>query len=244
MPFLTEHLWLNLVQGGEPSVFLAGWPEPREPDEALLAEMAAVRGVVSLGHRARSTSGLKVRQPLRRLVVAGAAAAEAHVDEIADELRVKEVEFGAVEASELRVKPNLRLLGPRLGAELREVRAALEAGQFEELEGGRFRVNGHELEPDEVLVERVGLEGWAVASEDGVTVALDTTVDDELRLEARVNDLIRDVQVMRKNAGLEITDRIRLWIPGPELLPFADRIAAETLAVSVELGPELRLERA
>jgi isoleucyl-tRNA synthetase len=181
MPFLTEHLWLNLVQGGEPSVFLAGWPEPREPDGALLAEMAAVRGVVSLGHRARSTSGLKVRQPLRRLVVAGAVAAEAHVDEIADELRVKEVEFGTVEASELRVKPNLRLLGPKLGAELREVRAALEAGRFEELEGGRFRVNGHELEPDEVLVERVGLEGWAVASEDGVTVALDTTEDDELR---------------------------------------------------------------
>jgi len=95
-----------------------------------------------------------------------------------------------------------------------------------------------------VLVERVGIEGWAVAAEDGVTVALDTQLDDELRLEARLNDLIRDVQVLRKESGLEITDRIRLWIPDEELLQFADRIAEETLAVSVELGPELRLEKA
>ena len=91
-------------------------------------------------------------------------------------------------------------------------------------------MNGYELEPDEVLVERVGLEGWAVASEDGVTVALDTSLDDELRLEARVNDLVRDIQNLRKASGLEIVDRIRLWIPDAELLPFAERIAAETLA--------------
>ena len=77
-----------------------------------------------------------------------------------------------------------------------------------------------------------------------LAVALDTTLDDELRLEARVNDLIRAVQQLRKDSGLEITDRIRLWIPDADLLPFADRIAEETLAVSVELGPELRLEKA
>jgi isoleucyl-tRNA synthetase len=244
MPFLTEHLWLNLAADGEESIFLAGWPEPAEPDRALLDEMALVRRVVTLAHRARATSGLKVRQPLRRLVVAGAGGAEAHSDEIADELRVKTVEFGMVEASELRVKPNLPVLGPKLGAQLAEVRAALARGEFEELAGGRFRVDGYELEPDEVLVERVGREGWAVESEDGVTVALDTTVDEELRLEARVNDLIRDVQLLRKNEGLAITDRIRLWIPDADLLLFAERIAAETLAVSAELGPELRLEKA
>ncbi len=244
MPFLTEHLWLNLAAGGPASIFLASWPEPPEPDRGLLDEIAAVRRVVELGRSARSTTGLKLRQPLRRLVVQGAGAAAAHADEIADELRVKEVEFGTVEASELRVRPNLRVLGPKLGPELGELRAALAEGRFEELEGGRFRVNGRELEPEEVLVERVGLEGWAVASEDGVTVALDTALDDELRLEARLNDLIRDVQVLRKDTGLAITDRIRLWIGDAELLPFADRIAAETLAVSVELAGELRLEKA
>ena len=89
------------------------------------------------------------------------------MDEIRDELRVKEVEFGEVEATELRVKPNLPVLGPKLGKELGAVRAALEAGEFEELDGGRFRAAGHELEPDEVLVERVGKEGWAVARRTG-----------------------------------------------------------------------------
>ncbi|HEX7082959.1 MAG TPA: isoleucine--tRNA ligase [Gaiellaceae bacterium] len=244
MPFLAEHLWRNLVQGGPASVFLAGWPEPVEPDEALLAEMVEVRRVVRLGNQARSSSGLKLRQPLRRLVVAGSAGgAAAHVDEIASELRVRAVEFGEAATSELRVKPNLPKLGPKLGAALRDVRERLQRGEFEELEGGRFAVDGHVLEADEVLVERVGREGWAVASEDGVTVALDTELDDDLRREGRLLDLVHQVNAMRKEQGLELTDRIRLWIPDAELLAFAERIAAETLAVSVEQG-ELRLERA
>jgi isoleucyl-tRNA synthetase len=178
------------------------------------------------------------------MVEAGSGLATAHADEIADELRVKDVVFGDVEASELRVKPNLPLLGPKLGPALGEVRAALAEGRFEELAGGRFQVDGHVLEPEEVLVERIGKEGWAVATDGVVTVALDTRLDDELRLEARVNDLIREIQNLRKASGLEITDRIRLWIPDPELLPFADHIAEETLAVAVEPGPELRLEKA
>jgi isoleucyl-tRNA synthetase len=124
------------------------------------------------------------------------------------------------------------------------VREALARGEFEQLDGGRFRVNGHELEPDEVLVERVGVEGWAVAADDGLTVALDTSLDDELRLEAELLDLIRAVQVMRKESGLEVTDRIRLWIPDARLLRFADRLAEETLAVAVEQGEALRLEKA
>ena len=100
------------------------------------------------------------------------------------------------------------------------------------------------LEPDEVLVERVGREGWAVASDDGVTVALDTALDDELLLEAKLLDRVHEVNVLRKESGLEITDRIRLWIPDEDLIErYRDRLAAETLAVSVELG-ELRLEKA
>ena len=127
---------------------------------------------------------------------------------------MKEVEFGTVEASELRVKPNLprARAAARQGAR-RRCAQALAAGEFEELDGGRFRVAGHELEPDEVLVERVGLDGWAVASEDGVTVALDTALDDELRLEARVYDLIREVQNLRKD------ERPRDHRPHPALDP-------------------------
>jgi isoleucyl-tRNA synthetase len=244
MPFLSEHLWRNLVDDGPASVHLAPWPEVAEPDSFLLAEIADVRRVVRLGNQARAASGLKLRQPLRRLVIAGpAGGAEFHSDEIAGELRVRDVEFGDVETSELRVKPNLPKLGPRFGAELRDVRERLQRGEFEELGDGRFQVNGHVLEPDEVLVERIGREGWAVASEDGVTVAIDTALDDELRLEGRLLDLVHEVNALRKSSGLEVTDRIRLWIPHEELLGFADRIAAETLALSVEAG-ELRLERA
>ncbi len=241
MPFLAEHLWqalvTDVVQGAPDSVFLAGWPEARTPDLALLAEVDELRRVVALGHQARSASGLKLRQPLRRIVVEGAPLAAAHADEIAEELRVKEVEFGHVDA-ELRVKPHLPALGPKLGKELGVVRAALQAGDFEELGGGRFRVAGHELAPDEVLVERAGKDGWAVVGDAGVTVAIDTAVDDELALEGRVYEIIHRVNSMRKEAALELTDRIALTIPNEDspLLVHAEWIARETLAVSLVAG--------
>jgi isoleucyl-tRNA synthetase len=239
-PFLSDHLWRNLVaeavEGAPDSVHLAGWPEAGEPDAGLLAEMGEVRRVVELGRQARAQSGIKLRQPLRRLVVQGADGASSHAGEIADELSVKEVEFGPVGATELRVKPNLPLLGPRLGKELGPVRAALEAGEFEELGEGRLRVQGHELSTDEVLVERRGKEGWAVAGEDGLTVALDLALDPELELEGRARELIHRVNGMRKDAGLALTDRIVLTLPEAEsdLLGHAERIKEETLAVQIE----------
>ncbi|HKC77207.1 MAG TPA: class I tRNA ligase family protein, partial [Gaiellaceae bacterium] len=95
LPFVTDHLWRTLVLDGPESVHLAGWPEVAEPDRALLHEIAEVRRVVELGRQARSTSGIKLRQPLRRLVVEGARL-DGHLGEIADELRVKQVELGEV----------------------------------------------------------------------------------------------------------------------------------------------------
>jgi isoleucyl-tRNA synthetase len=246
MPFLTDHLWRTLVLSGPDSVHLAGWPELDEPDAALLAEVAEVRRVVELGRQARSKSGIKLRQPLRRLVVQGADGVAAHATEIAEELSVKDVEFGEVEASELRVKPNLPVLGPKLGKDLGAVRAALEAGEFEELDGGRFRANGYELGPDEVLVERRGKEGWSVAAEDGLTVALDLALDSELELEGRVRDLIHAVNALRRELGFEITDRIVLTLPqsDADLLAHEDWIKEETLAEKVEAdGDALRIEK-
>ena len=241
MPFLAEHFWQNLVRGaaGDPpsSVHLAGWPEAGELDEALVAEIADVRRVVALGHQARQATRLRVRQPLRRLVVEGAPLAASHAEELRDELRVKEIEFGHVEATELQVKPHLPLLGPKLGKELGAVRNALAAGEFEQLEGGGFRVLGHDLGPDEVLVERSGKEGWAVASDEGVTVALDTALDAELELEGRVYDLIHTLNSMRKDQGLELTDRIAVTLPQADadlVAQHAEWIKAEVLAVSLE----------
>ena len=237
MPFLTEHLWRNLVLDGPESVHLAEWPDVPAPDRALLDEMADVRRVVTLAHQARSAAELKLRQPVRTLVVEGASGARTHAQEIADEVRVKDVLFDNVDA-ELRVKPNLPALGPRLGKELRTVQQALQAGDFEELGGGRFRAAGHELEPDEVLVERGGREGWSVAAAEGVTVALDMSLDDELLLEGRVYELIHRVNSMRKDEGLEVTDRIVLTLPATEselVAQHGDWIKDEVLAVEIRV---------
>jgi isoleucyl-tRNA synthetase len=235
MPFLAEHLWRVLrPEDGPESIFLTPWPEAGERDEQLLAEVAETRRVVDLGRQARASSQLPLRQPLRRLVVQGAELAKQHEAEISEELRVKEVEFGEVEATELRVKPNLPVLGPKLGKELGAVRSALEAGEFEEVNGG-FRVAGHDLSADEVLVERVGKEGWAVAHADGLTVALDTTLDPELEVEKRVLDLIHELNAKRKEAGLELTDRIVVTLPegAADLLEHSDWIKDEVLAVEI-----------
>jgi isoleucyl-tRNA synthetase len=245
LPFLTDHLWRVLVLDGPESVHLAGWPEVAEPDHALLGEFAAVRRVVELGRQARSSSGIKLRQPLRRLVVEGSSL-DGHLEEIADELRVKDVELGPVEAVEVRVKPNLPKLGPKLGQKLGAVREALAAGDFEELPDGGFRVAGHELVADEVLVERGGREGWAVASGDGVTVALDLGLDDELVLEGEAYELIHCVNSLRKEQGFDLTDRIVLTVPGAQR-ELADRhgdwIAREVLATSLDVGEELEIRK-
>ena len=229
-------LWRRLRTADAPvSVFLEPWPEARPRDEELLREVGEVRRIVELGRQARGDAGLKLRQPLRRLVVQGAGPAQRHSDEIAEELRVKEVEFAPVEAMEVRVKPNLPLLGPKLGKELGAVRSALEAGEFEQLEGGGVRVNGHELGADEVLVERRAREGWALAADDALTVAMTTELDDDLRREGRVYELIHRVNTMRKDAGLELTDRIRLTLPASDadLLDHVDWIKEEVLATDV-----------
>jgi len=246
MPFVSDELWRVLVLDGPESVHLAGWPDVPEPDAALLDEIAEVRRVVTLAHQARASAGLKLRQPLRRLIVEGANGASRHVDEIADEVRAKEVVFEHVD-SELRVKPNLPVLGPRLGKELRAVQQALQAGEFEELGEGRFRAAGHELGPDEVLVERSGREGFAVASDSGLTVALDIELDDELLLEGRALDLIRAVNQLRKEEGFELIDRILLTVPDSErdvIDRFRHRIAGEVLATEIGLGDGLAIQRA
>jgi isoleucyl-tRNA synthetase len=243
MPFLTEHLWQVIVADVDDdaprSVFLAGWPELGAADERLLADMVVVRQVVDLARAARATAGLRVRQPLRRLVVEGADEAASYTDLIADELRVKEVVLRPVDATDIRVRPNLPVLGPLLGPDLPKVRAALEAGEYEVLDDGSFRLGDRVLGPDDVLVERLQKPGWVVLSSDeGITVALDTALDDELRTEARVYDLVHKVNRMRKDAGLEITDRIRLVLPesDEDLRPHADWIMAETLSVDLKVG--------
>jgi isoleucyl-tRNA synthetase len=249
MPFLADHLWRTLVLDGPDSVHLSGWPEVDDPDRTLLEEIDEVRRVVELGRQARAQSGLKLRQPLRRATVSGAKQAEKYRGEIKEELRVKDLRFDAGPvAGAQRLKPDLPKLGPRLGKALREVSAALEEGRVESLPGGGWRVDGHELAEDEVLIERrtVG-EGWVLAQDADLFVQLETELDDELLLEGRVLDLIHEINRLRREQGLELTDRIVLTLPRDqeELLRHEDWIKEETLAVKVETdGTELKVQKA
>jgi isoleucyl-tRNA synthetase len=240
MPFLSEHLWQALVRsadGAPDSVHLAGWPAAREPDRGLLAEVAEVRLVVELGRRARSSAGIANRQPLRTLAVYGAPLAARHADEIAEELRVEDVRFEAGEPGRVRFKPNLRVLGPRLGARLPAIRTALEQGRYA-TDGDAVVVEGERLEGDDLLRDRTPAhEGWLVAAEGETSVELDPSLDERLRAKGRVYELIHAVNSLRREQGLELTDRIRLTVPAGEadlLGEHGEWIKQETLAVSVE----------
>ncbi|HZD23961.1 MAG TPA: class I tRNA ligase family protein, partial [Acidimicrobiia bacterium] len=248
MPFITEHLWSVLVarpcSDAPASVHLAGWPEsPGEVDKKLLTEIAAVRRVVEAGRRARMEANIKLRQPLRRVVVRGADEAAAHSDEIRSELRVKEVSFDEETRVEVTVKPNFPVAGPRLGPKIKEVAAALASGDFEDLDDGGVSVAGETLRPEEVQrTEKVVLEGWVVAHDGNVSVAVDPQLDDELILEGNALELIRALNEQRKQEGLELTDRIVVRLP-PGHVDLVDRysdwIAAEVLATSVTIDDTL-----
>jgi isoleucyl-tRNA synthetase len=248
MPFLAEHLWQALVvtacDDAPESVFLAGFPETVDErvDTALLEQATATREVVQLGRRARVDAGVKLRQPLRRLYVRGAPLARGDEDQIREELRVKDVAFDVGPVARVRLLPNLRTLGPRLGRKLPEVKAALERGEVEQLEDGGLLVAGEQLAADDVIRgERVALEGWAIAERDGVSVAFDVELDDELVAEGRVNELVHAINVMRRDRGLELTDRIRLTLPASDAdlaeQPHADWIRQEVLARDIEVDP-------
>ena len=166
LPFLAEHLWQNLVAGAAEdvpdSVFLAGWPEPAGADAGILAEVAEVRRVIDLGRQARAKADIRLRQPVARALVRGTALAQAHVDEIRDELRVKDVAFDEGPMPDVRLRPNLPLARAAARPQGRR-RARRDArGDYEELPDGGIGVAGETLAPEEVLRgERIELEGWA-----------------------------------------------------------------------------------
>src|SRR5262249_43365705 len=143
-------------------------------------------------------------------------------------------------------KPNLPVLGPKLGPRLRDVKAALEAGEFEELGNGRIRAAEQELGPDQLLVERARERGWAHSER--FSVGLDLELDDELEQEGRVYDLIHALNALRKERGLELTDRIVVTVPKSDAAlaeRHGDWIKSETLAVDLHVdGIALDIEKA
>jgi len=199
--------------------------------------------VVEAGRRARMEANMKLRQPLRRVVVRGADRAAAHAEEIRDELRVKEISFDEDTTIEVTIKPNFPVAGPRLGPKIKEVAAALARGDYEDRADGGVVVAGEELGPTEISrTEKMILEGWVVAHDGNVSVAVDPTLDDELRLEGRALELVRFLNEERKQAGLELTDRIVVRLPAehsPVLDVYLDWIAGEVLATSITIDDNI-----
>jgi isoleucyl-tRNA synthetase len=256
VPFLADDIYLNLAGGAAgDSVHLADFPEAEESlrDPELEGRVAVVRRTVELGRAARAQASAKVRQPLRKAVVVATSEERAAVESMADlvraELNVKELEFVSDEADVVRysVKPNYRELGPRFGKSMPAAAAAIEAldpGHAAEMQRGErqlgVNVDGreHQLGPDDVSLVMEPLDGYQVEAEAGHAVALSLELDDELRREGLAREIVRAVQNARKEAGLEVTDRISLGLGGDDdLLEAArahqDYLAGETLATSV-----------
>jgi isoleucyl-tRNA synthetase len=248
------------------SVHLCDYPEVDERliDAQLEAGMDAVRRTIELGRAARAQAKVKLRQPLRKAVVVASdserEAIERLSDVVASELNVKELDFVRSEAElvSYRVKPNYRSLGPRFGKSMPQVAAAVEAldagAVAEQLEAGAevgIAIDGreHTLSADDISLVMEPLEGYQLEAEAGHAVALELDLDDELRREGLAREVVRAVQEARKQAGLEVSDRISLELGGDDELLEAARehetyIAGETLATSVDYGADGAGERA
>jgi isoleucyl-tRNA synthetase len=247
-PFVTDEIYDNL-DGSEPSIHLSDFPEPGPRDEQLEWRMQVVRDAVELGRAARGHAKMKVRQPLREVVVVAADrerdAIEGLESLLVDELNVKSVRYVS-EADELgrfELKPNWRALGPRFGKQMPQVAAAISALDPTRLRAGErvginFNGQEHEIGPEDVTLVLQPLDGYQVERSGTHAVALNLELDPELRREGLAREVVHAVQAARKNAGFEVEDRISLTLGGDEELLAAareheDYVAGETLATSL-----------
>jgi isoleucyl-tRNA synthetase len=251
-PFIADEIYDNL-DGSQGSVHLTDWPAAPVRDVALEDAMATAREAVALGLRARAGAKVGLRRPLREAVVVAAGRERESLEELADivgdELNVKALRF-VDEADELGsydLKPNYRALGPRFGKNMPQAAAAIAVLDADHVavalrEGRTVGVNvdghDHELTADDLIVGLQPLDGFQVEREGGHAVALDLAMDDELRREGWAREVVRAIQNARKEAGLEVSDRIELALGGDAEILDAVRqheqlVAGEVLALEV-----------
>ncbi|MEI6621760.1 MAG: isoleucine--tRNA ligase [Actinomycetes bacterium] len=256
-PFITERVWSDLFAATDPdvaeSVHLANWPTMSAAVVApeLREQVAVVRRLVELGRAARSSSKIKTRQPLRRALVAAPLWAGLPADlqqEVLDEINVLSIEKLDSDQDDLvdvSAKANFRELGKRFGKTTPMVAKAIAAADARELHGAFRRgeqptvLVAGEVTPvliGDVIITEVPRQGWAVTADAGEMLALDLTLDDELRSLGLARDIVREIQEARKQAGLEVTDRITVqWAAqgatAEALTTHGPAIAAEVLAV-------------
>ena len=258
LPFITESIYQNLVcrvdESAPDSVHLCDMPQADESlrDAELEEQMALATSAVVLGRSLRSKHDLKVRQPLRSLYLLPPDEHSRYglgqmVDLLADELNIKEVLLVDDETylSEVSYRPNFRALGPRFGKQMKEVGQRIGELTQQEIEilkaGDKIAVAGGEIGIEDVEVQRREKEGVVVAIDNNLGVGLDVQLDDELVAEGVAREIVNRVQNMRKDAGLEVSDRIRIGVQGEAGLLEAigqhrEYIAAETLALELSAG--------
>lgn len=259
IPFMTEDIYQNLVvnldKNAPESIHLCSYPAYNEVyiDKELEENMNEVLEIVVLGRSCRNAANIKNRQPIGKMYVkANIALSEYYRDIIADELNVKEVIFtDDVRAfTSYSFKPQLKTLGPKFGKQIGAVRQILA------------EVNGNEamdeinatgklgitldgttvyIDKEDLLIEAMQTEGYISDSDHGITVILDTHLTDELIEEGFVREIISKLQTMRKDAGFEVTDHIRVTAEGNDRIKAilernADEIKSEVLADELEYG--------
>jgi isoleucyl-tRNA synthetase len=242
-PFLADEVYVTLT--GEESVHLTDWPTPSGAEP--VGAMDAARRLVALGRAARTDAGLGIRQPLRRalLLHPGANLTDDIRAEIADELNVKALE-DVETLSDLMswtVVPNFRVLGPRLGRRVKDVKAALAVADGADLRraldtDGVVEVAGERLGPGDVEVRAGSHDDFALASDEGWAVALDLELDESLEREGVARQLARDLNELRKQVGLALTDRVTVRLEGGAKMTAAVEEHGEWIAAQV-LAPEL-----
>ncbi len=260
VPFISDAIYLNLRHDkmGD-SVHLCDFPkyDPSYRQEHLEQAMDVVQGVVSLGHGLRKEHKFKVRQPLPAVHIVSQdkqildfLREQKHL--VADELNVKEVHFDADETPfvSLKAKPNFRVLGKKVGKHMRGVQSAIDAFSQENLntllkgDTVAVHVDGEAivLTPEDVAVERLVHEGVIAANSGLLTIALDTSLTDELIIEGLARELINKINTMRREAGFDVTDRVKVTLDTTAPVKRAlevhgEMICNEVLAVDVAFRP-------
>ena len=257
IPFLSEEIYqnLNAVTGKESneSIHLSEYPKVGKTDKELELKMDVAQRVVYLTRAMRAKENLKVRQPLKKIMVAvDAGMREALAlmkDVILDEVNIKELVIleDDSEIVQKSAKANFKSIGPRFGKQVKQVAAAITAlskNEISKLEAGEeipLSIDDSELTitKEDIIVVSSEIKGWVVESDGTVTVAIDKELDVKLIAEGLAREFVNRVQNMRKDAGFEVTDKIKIYYSGSELIidaveAFNQYISNETLAECLE----------
>ncbi len=260
-PFFSEQLYrdLNNVTGHNPaeSVHLTDFPVADKSliDKALEERMEAAQLISSLVLSLRKKANIRVRQPLSKIMIPVAnEEMKAQIEKVShlikSEVNIKEIEFLSPDNNILvkNVKPNFKTLGKKYGKQMKQIQAYFtnmsqeEIHQFEKNNGTHLAIDGVDVELtlEDALISTQDIPGWAVTSQDDLTVALDMTITEELMQEGLAREIVNRVQNLRKTGGFEVTDRIELLIEKNDKIQdaidkYGDYICAETLATIIEV---------